>query len=279
MERFNSWIARRVLNRRYPEATVMETYRIYKLTFFLEMSGRLPGGSIVDVHGDDESMQHPSGDTDSEKLDGDAMANHGYSSHLEPDAVKELDSFYAKLYPEYGHLLSRYIKDKHSAERRDNTQYFPPLSRWIPSDESPLSIIEMSLRKGASDNITQYRMYTTMDKYRRTVRYGSVFAEQSSKVRVSSYIHINSPGHPMDHDIFGRIKFIFLSKFNGNKHVLAYMHWYNRSTTDQETSLKYFHLSSHNRSIPSIVPLTALSKPLIHAIDDNNPDKLWIINS
>ena len=61
MERFNSWIARRVLNRRYPEATIMETYRIYELTFFLEMSGHLPGGSIVDVHGDDESMQHPSG--------------------------------------------------------------------------------------------------------------------------------------------------------------------------------------------------------------------------
>lgn len=194
MERFNSWIAHRVLNRRYPEATVMETYRIYELTFFLEMSGRLPGGSIVDVHGDDESMQHPSGDTDSEKLDGDAMANHGYSSHLEPDTVKELDSFYAKLYPEYGHLLSRYIKDKHSAERRDNTQHFPPLSRWIPSDESPLSIIEMSLCEGVSDNIAQYRMYTTMDKYRRTVRYGSVFAEQSSKVRVSSYVPRSSNG-------------------------------------------------------------------------------------
>ena len=88
-----------------------------------------------------------------------------------------------------------------------------------------------------------------------------------------------SPDHPMDHDIFGRIKFIFLSKFNGNEHVLAYMHWYNRSTTDQETSLKYFHLSSHNRSIPRIVPLTALSKPLIHTIDDDDPDKLWIINS
>ena len=33
-ERFNSWICRRVLNRRHPEATVMETYRvIYIVTF------------------------------------------------------------------------------------------------------------------------------------------------------------------------------------------------------------------------------------------------------
>ena len=27
-ERFNSWITRRVKNRRHPEATVMETYRV-----------------------------------------------------------------------------------------------------------------------------------------------------------------------------------------------------------------------------------------------------------
>lgn len=27
-ERFNSWICRRVLNRAFPEATVMETYRV-----------------------------------------------------------------------------------------------------------------------------------------------------------------------------------------------------------------------------------------------------------
>ena len=118
----------------------MKTYHIYELTFFLEMSGRLPSGSIVDVHGDDESMQHPSDDTDSEKLDSDAMANHGYSSHLKQDAVKELDSFYAKLYPEYGHLLSRYVKDKRCVERRYSIQHFPPLSVWIPRDDPSLSL-------------------------------------------------------------------------------------------------------------------------------------------
>ena len=29
MERFNSWVSRRVLNRRYPESTVLETYRLH----------------------------------------------------------------------------------------------------------------------------------------------------------------------------------------------------------------------------------------------------------
>ena len=42
MERFNSWISRRVLNRRFPEATVLATYRVFELTHFLELSGQLP---------------------------------------------------------------------------------------------------------------------------------------------------------------------------------------------------------------------------------------------
>ena len=34
MERFNSWIKQRVTNRRYPESTVLESYRLFELTFF-----------------------------------------------------------------------------------------------------------------------------------------------------------------------------------------------------------------------------------------------------
>ena len=32
-ERFNSWICRRVLNRQHPEATVLETYRVFVALF------------------------------------------------------------------------------------------------------------------------------------------------------------------------------------------------------------------------------------------------------
>lgn len=42
MERFNSWITRRVMNRRFPEATVIETYRLYELANFMDISGQLP---------------------------------------------------------------------------------------------------------------------------------------------------------------------------------------------------------------------------------------------
>ena len=46
-ERFNSWIIRRVMNRRYPEATVIETFRLTEWASFMELSGQLAEGMIV----------------------------------------------------------------------------------------------------------------------------------------------------------------------------------------------------------------------------------------
>lgn len=46
-ERFNSWITRRVLNRRYPESTVVETYRLSEWANFLQVSGQLSEGAIT----------------------------------------------------------------------------------------------------------------------------------------------------------------------------------------------------------------------------------------
>ena len=122
-----------MLNRHYPEATVMETYRIYEFTFFLELSGHLLGGSITDVHrsGDDESLPYQSSDTEPEHHNSDA--DHGCSTRLEPDTVKELDSYCATTYPEYGLLLFRYKKEKRIAKRSKDVRCFPPLSKWIPT--------------------------------------------------------------------------------------------------------------------------------------------------
>lgn len=44
-ERFNSWISRRVLNKRYPESTVIETYRLFEATSFLQLSKQLPASA------------------------------------------------------------------------------------------------------------------------------------------------------------------------------------------------------------------------------------------
>ena len=49
MERSNSWVSRRVLNRRYPESTVLETYRLHEFSSFLQISGQLPDNGIVEM--------------------------------------------------------------------------------------------------------------------------------------------------------------------------------------------------------------------------------------
>ena len=54
-ERFNSWICKRSLNMRYPEATVMETFIIYDWCQFMVASGRMPVGyQLLDVDPDDD---------------------------------------------------------------------------------------------------------------------------------------------------------------------------------------------------------------------------------
>lgn len=49
LERFNSWIGRRVHNRRYPESTVIETYRLFEFTAYLSLANLLPNDSFADI--------------------------------------------------------------------------------------------------------------------------------------------------------------------------------------------------------------------------------------
>ena len=37
LERFNSWVLHRVLNKRYPESTVLETSRLFEVSSFLQL--------------------------------------------------------------------------------------------------------------------------------------------------------------------------------------------------------------------------------------------------
>ena len=77
-ERFNSWITRRVTNRRYPEATVMETYRLSEWAHFMEVAGKLPDGaasaSVLDLSPQDVS--------------------HSMCSDLTDEQVDQLESIY-----------------------------------------------------------------------------------------------------------------------------------------------------------------------------------------
>ena len=66
-ERFNSWIIRRVLNRRYPESTVVETYRLTEWAHFLELSEELTAETLT-RDSDDSEVLHVSQLTLSEDI-------------------------------------------------------------------------------------------------------------------------------------------------------------------------------------------------------------------
>ncbi|XP_068671493.1 uncharacterized protein [Montipora foliosa] len=56
-ERFNSWVCQRVKNRRFPEATVMETYKLFDWVQFMKLSGRL---LLLDVGNEQNTKETPS---------------------------------------------------------------------------------------------------------------------------------------------------------------------------------------------------------------------------
>ena len=78
-ERFNSWLIRRVQNRRYPESTVAETYRLFEWVHFLLWSQELPSKAIT----------FPDEDTSS------YWENNATSSELSPLQFASLESMYS----------------------------------------------------------------------------------------------------------------------------------------------------------------------------------------
>ena len=89
MERFNNCIKHRVLNRRFPEATVLESYRLYEMGFHLQLSGQLLFGATVDV------LSDPVSDTEDEDYSQTAcVQTKGCISILEADQLEELKVLY-----------------------------------------------------------------------------------------------------------------------------------------------------------------------------------------
>ena len=86
-ECFNSWIAQRVKSRRYPEATVVETYRLSEWAHFLEISRQLPDGATMsaDLFDDRDINQHDSSKPSSERSE---------EVTLSGEQINQLERFY-----------------------------------------------------------------------------------------------------------------------------------------------------------------------------------------
>ena len=110
-ERFNSWISRRVNNRRYPEATVVETVH-------LKMSGKLP-----------ESFCTIFDRFDSEETPNENVMRH--ISYLDDQQIVYINSYYREANQEYNNLCNRYNEDKDRAKKRHQIKRFPSMPEWI----------------------------------------------------------------------------------------------------------------------------------------------------
>ena len=252
MERFNNWIKNRVLNRRHPEATVLETYRLYELSFHLQLTNQLPIGATVDISAyadDSSSTSDDIHETDQQS----GLHNHGSSSILTPKHIEELRRMYTCTYPE---LTITVEPEPQNSDRPEDFSDGATSSHCIALPKE----------------VTVYKVYTLKDQHNRSVRFGSILSEHENSVHISSYVCLNKTSN------FGRIQFIFEHNFNSNTQTFVCVHWYDSATTCQTSGLKYVNVETQNTSLPDIAYLKDVSKPLVHAKDDIDPNKLWILN-
>ena len=90
-ERFNSWISRRSLNRRFPEATIVETYHLYEFTQYVCLSTNLAPAAFT------LSSPQP-----------DSLRSGELACNLISDHLHYLDEFYQDIIPDYKTLVARY---------------------------------------------------------------------------------------------------------------------------------------------------------------------------
>ena len=122
-ERFNSWIIRRVLNRRFPESTVVETYRLTEWANLMELSGELPTGTITEEISSSDCSVVPE------------------SKHLtlSRDIMEALRSFCLSEVLQFRELMDQYNKEKAQAKVRHQLKQFPSPAEWSPKHGLPLS--------------------------------------------------------------------------------------------------------------------------------------------
>ena len=254
-ERFNSWVIRRVNNRRYPEATVVETYRLYEWAHFIQVTGHLP----------QEALVHP------DSVEGIDCKPIQTTTQLAPDEADHLHMYYQGAIPEYKALCSRYQEERRKARARHRLKQFPAMSSWMPVTGPVLTPLQLEMRANNLKDIIRFEQLTYKNSHGRHVRVCSRHADTENTS--SSYTFIKLPDNSL---VFGQVQFFFEHTFAQNRNTFAFVQWFNSPKKDAESGLWYVSLH-HNKSVNPIVPLNKLSTPLVTAVDTDVPDRLWII--
>ena len=255
-ERFNSWITRRCLNRRHPESTVIETYRLAEWANFLELSGQLCKGTIrscQDTSEADEYEHHLQGSNN--------------SITLTDEQMKQVKCHYLESIPEFSQLTEQY---KDELSKAKDIQLFPSMSEWS-SKNSLLSSHQRKICNDLSRECEKLSTITYKDPYNRSVTLSSMESDCEHTYRRCSYVSSANTTSPM----VGRVVTLFEHIFMSTATRFAYVSWFDSLHYDSDSGLAYV-LASVQTQI--VVPVKALSRPLVVAFDDEEPEQLWILN-
>ena len=165
-ERFNSWITRRVLNKRYPESIVIETYHLSVWASFMQVSNQLPNSG---VHQDYKSTA----ETD---------------LILSDEQVQNLQTYYYHHYPNYRSFLDEYQSERELAEAASVEEFSPVMC--LESKVSFKLICTESLQnvQGISNNAQKIKYYTFKDSHGCLIPLSTIETEKEHSHYHSSYV-------------------------------------------------------------------------------------------
>ena len=181
MERLNSWISRRVLNRRFPKSTIMASYRLFELSSFLQLTETLPCDVTVDV---------------TEDIDLDGMDNSWQKEKhlsLNKNQAMELYKYYKLTQPDKvsSMLIAQYQEEMRMSK---DQRSFPQFALWLQQKKehelwtcastenaSPLLVI--------SNQVQPCSFYSVQDKFGQIIKF-SKYVDKSNSVYSSCYVFL-----------------------------------------------------------------------------------------
>ena len=249
-ERFNSWIIRRVLNRRYPEATVVETYRLTEWASFMALSGQLVKGSITSTEAEEDSGP---------------LSTVAENMNLSADMVEDLRTYYLKKVPEFAAFTEQYTKEREQAKMNHKLMTFPVITEWLPKGRNFQSSQLSELRCGPSCNAVSQKSFMYEDTHGRSIVLSSTETDKEHTYRRNSYIATTDGSCRV-----GRIVTLFEHRFLSCTGVFAFVSLFDGPYKDPESKLSYVLASGQ---MQTVVPIVGLSKPLVIAQDDDESDK------
>ena len=254
-ERFNSWISRRVLNRRYPESNIVETYRLSEWAQFMHVTGHLPDGSLADDKDDGGTEVH---------------VYDGKEDCLTMDIIEDLHSYYYQEVEEYHGLYERYISELRQGRKR-RVKCVQPMSEWDPNPDIPLTGVQkqICLQMSTQGTIRIMKWFTYQDEHHRTIKFSRADAEHYFSHTRSSYVSNEARTK------VGQIVSIFSHRLVSQDTVFARICWFDGPYVDGDSRLCYVFTTTEYMSV---VPIKEYTRPHVVAMDDEEPEKLWILD-